>query len=242
MLESVSDIKDYYSVNNMAYNYVRDRFACELNRLLHDRQVAAVQRLIDEASPNRVLEIAPGPGRLTRDIRPAGTLVCLEYNDGMIRTGRPTGPGGAAWVRGDGFHLPLAPQAFDLVYSFRFVRHFRRGDRERLYAEIRRVLRPGGRLVMDAVNERVARPIRDSDPAGYPVHDELYRLDVLRTELAGAGFELLRAEPVQKFYRWQYRSQVVLGPRADWLNRMVIRGLERLPARDGLEWVIICRG
>ncbi|HEX8201006.1 MAG TPA: class I SAM-dependent methyltransferase [Isosphaeraceae bacterium] len=209
--------------------------------MLHVSQVARVQRLLERIGPGRALEIAPGPGRLTRDIRPVGPLVCLEYNEGMIGQGRRSRGGQATWVRGDGLRLPLASEGFDLVYSFRFVRHFRRPDRERIYAEIRRVLRPGGYFAMDAVNARVSRPLREAAPQEFPIYDELYRLDDLRREMDEVGLPLLETESVQKFYRWQYRSQTLLGPRADWLNRWVIRGLERMPSRDGLEWIVTCR-
>ncbi|HXG11715.1 MAG TPA: class I SAM-dependent methyltransferase, partial [Gemmataceae bacterium] len=80
------------SYRDGAAQYVADRFRAGLHRLLHERRVAAVQRVID--------------------------------------------------------------QIFDLVYTFRFVRHFRRSDRERLYVQVRRVLKPGGYFVLDAVNER----------------------------------------------------------------------------------------
>src|SRR5262245_9189545 len=96
-------IKASYRGETVAGEYIARRFASELHRLLHQRQVAAVQRLIDRLRPQRILEIAPGPGRLTRDLRPTGALVCLEYNEGMIQQGRPACGGKAAWVRGDGF-------------------------------------------------------------------------------------------------------------------------------------------
>src|SRR5207248_11185903 len=69
--------------------------------LLHDRQVAAVRRVMDRARPAAALEVAPGPGRLTRDVRPAGSLTCLEFNEGMIAQGRRVSPPGTRWVRGD---------------------------------------------------------------------------------------------------------------------------------------------
>ena len=94
---------------------------------------------------------------------------------------------------------------------------------------------------MDAVNRRVSRPFRAASPEQYPIYDKLYRPDELRDELTRSGLEPVALEPVHKFYRWQYRSQVLLGPRADWLNRLLIRALESLPAREGLEWIVTCR-
>lgn len=239
-LASEQEIRDAYRRPEVAARYVADRFLGEVPRLLHQRQVAAVQRVMDAVRPGRALEIAPGPGRLTRDLRPTGALVCVEYNQAMIEQGRAACGDAARWVRGNAFQLPFAAD-FDLVYSFRFVRHFRLPDRRRLYEGIRGVLKPGGYFLLDAVNARVSGPLRRRHPDAYPIYDELYSPDQLRAELAAAGFEVLRLEPVQKCFRWQYRSQVWLGPRANWLNRWVVRALERLPVREGLEWVVTCR-
>lgn len=239
-LSSENDIQSAYSSPDVAQEYIARRFTNELHGLLHDRQVTAVQRVMDRTQPRRILEIAPGPGRLTRDLRPTGPLICLEYNKGMIEQGRGACGGKAAWIRGNGFSLPFAP-CFDLVYSFRFIRHFHREDRARLYAQVRRVLVPGGRFVFDAVNERVSRPLREANPSEYPIYDKLYRPEDLRKELADAGLEVVTLAPVQKLLSLQSRSQWLLGPRARWLNRLVIRGLERLSWRDGLEWIVTCR-
>lgn len=240
VLAKESELRQAYQGERVAAKYIEERFVSELHRLLHDRQVAATQRVLDHARPQRVLEIAPGPARVLRDLRPTGMVVCLEYNEGMINHGRRACPEKAAWVRGNGFQLPFAEE-FDLVYSFRFVRHFRRPDRERLYAQIRRVLKPGGHLVLDAVNRRIAGPLRDENPEDYPIYDKLYGQDELREELTKAGLPPVRMNAVQKHYRWQFRSQVFLGPRANWLNRLLIRALEGLPGGHGLEWIVTCR-
>lgn len=240
-LATEQEIKSYYASRTLAAGYVQNRFVSELHRLLHDRQVAAVQRLIDRHRPAWILEVAPGPGRVTRCLRPTGRRVCVEFNQAMIEQGLAAcSPSDSDWVRGNGFQLPFGA-AFDLAYTFRFVRHFHRADRNRLYAELRRVLRPGGWLVFDAVNERLSRPEREAHPEEYPVYDKLYRPDELRDELRQAGFVDIDLQPVQKSMRLQSKSQVLVGPRANWLNRLIIRGLERLPKRDGLEWIVTCR-
>ena len=232
-------IRGAYADVGCASDYVERRFVSELNILLHEKQVSVVKALMKQVRPKQTLEIAPGPGRLTRDVQSCGSLVCLEYNDAMIQVGRKVCKR-VAWVRGDGFDLPFASE-FDFVYSFRFIRHFHREDRERLYAGLRRVIKPGGYFVMDAVNERISKPLRESCPDAYPIYDKLYRPEELRRELSEAGLEPLEMVPVQKYYPWQYRSQVLLGPRANWANRLLIRTLERLPRADGLEWIVTCR-
>jgi ubiquinone/menaquinone biosynthesis C-methylase UbiE len=239
-ISSTSGIAKLYQGREVAEKYVRERFATEIGRLVHGRQIKFVNQMILALRPRRVLEIAPGPGRLTRDVKFQATLICLEYNEGMIDHGRSVCNEQATWVRGDGFQLPFR-QVFDLAYSFRFVRHFHRKDRERLYSEIKRVLRPGGYFLMDAVNERFSKPLRIAHPEEYPVYDKLYRPDELRKELNMAGLETMGLLPVQKYFSWQCRSQTFLGPRSRWANRMVIWALERLPRSEGLEWLVTCR-
>lgn len=242
MLTKPTEIKEAYRSRETARDYITERFRSELTSLLHERQVEVVNAFLTSARPRRVLEIAPGPGRLTREIEihAPGALTCLEYNEGMIERGRMACAGGAVWVRGDGFHLPFRRE-FDFAYSFRFIRHFHRENREQLYTEIRRVLKTGGYFIMDAVNEGVSRRLREERPQDYPIYDKLHNANELTEELNRAGLELLELLPVQKYFRWQHRSQIFLGPRANWANRLAIRTLERLPRAAGLEWIVVCR-
>src|SRR5262245_37755565 len=120
-LKTEREIKNHYAGSETAAAYVQERFVSELHRLLHDRQSRVLQGLIDRTHPRRILEVAPGPGRLTRSLRPTGELVCLEFNEGMLSKGRAACSAKTQWVRGDGFQLPF-DQVFDLVYSFRFIR------------------------------------------------------------------------------------------------------------------------
>ena len=240
-LSTEREIQDYYSDRDVARAYVENRFKSEVHLLLHDRQVAAVQELVDRDRPAWILEIAPGPGRLTRSIRPSGGRVCVEFNQSMIEEGRAACSASTGfWVRGNGFQLPFE-QTFDLAHTFRFIRHFRPGDRERLYRELGRVLKPRAWLVFDAVNEHVSGPLRQAHPDDFPIYDALYSERELRDELSAAGFESIELIPVQKYYRLQLASQTWIGPRASWLNRAIVRGLERSPRRDGLEWIVRCR-
>jgi len=235
-------IQSAYSGKDLAKSYVAERFVSEIGRLLHERQVAVVNRIMDDIQPTDCLEIAPGPGRLTRDIRPCGGLTCLEYNEGMIAEGKAACSSSVEWVQGNAFELPFAGEEFDFVYSFRFVRHFKRIDRQRLHAQIHRVLRPGGIFVFDAVNRVVSGPLREADPDAYPIYDKLYRDEQeLRTELSEAGFQVIEIEPVQRWYSAQYRAQIWLGPRSRWLARRTIRLLERLRRGPALEWIVTCR-
>jgi ubiquinone/menaquinone biosynthesis C-methylase UbiE len=235
-----AEIRSAYAGAEVAAQYIQRRFQNELHGLLHDRQRQTVQLAINRIRPQQTLEIAPGPGRLTRGIAPIGRLVCLELNEGMIAQGRMACHSSTNWVRGNAFELPFE-RTFDLVYSFRFIRHFRAKDRRRLYAQISKVLRPGAWLILDAVNGRVSRPMREANPAAYPIYDKLYRDEMeLHDELGEAGFDVVNLTPVQRCYAAQYKAQVLLGPRSRRLCRLAIRTLERFSRSEPLEWIVTC--
>lgn len=239
-LASEAEIQSSYRGTQTAAGYVQQRFTNELGRLLHVRQLAAVNEVMRRRRPVMTLEVAPGPARLTRGVLPAGTLVALEFNEGMIAEAKTACRGSVEWVQGNAFALPFGTE-FDFVYTFRFVRHFHRDDRLRLYSEIRRILRPGGLLMLDAVNAQVSAPLRQASPDDYPIYDMLYRdADELGSELEEAGFFVEALQPVQRWFSLQYRAQVLLGPRSRLLCRAAIRGLERLRRGPALEWIVTC--
>jgi SAM-dependent methyltransferase len=142
-------------------------------------------------------------------------------------------------LRGDAFSLPLAA-AFDFVYSFRLIRHFGADDRRRLYREIRRVLRPGGRLMFDAVNEKVSEPVRRRHKEEHRHYDATFTLQELRKELEAAGFIVESVEGVQHRFSLLYQLQVLVAPRSAMCARWAMNLVDRTGGPP-LEWIVICR-
>jgi SAM-dependent methyltransferase len=134
----------------------------------------------------------------------------------------------------------LRDAACDLVLAFRFLRHLDLAERAHCYRELARVLRPGGLLLFDAVNERVASPLRRLAPADYPLPDALYTEAGLRAELASTPFAVAALEPVQRRYRVQRRLQILIAPRSRRLAAWAI-GIAEHGGRAPLEWVVTCR-
>jgi SAM-dependent methyltransferase len=241
-------IRDAYRDETVAREYVDNRFREPLGALLHTRQVAAIRRLIEQKRPSRVLEIAPGPGRLTVDVSRGidGFLtmpVLVEASAQMLAEARRRlAHTELRWrtLQGDAFSLPFA-SAFDLVYVFRLIRHFRADERAQLYAQIAKVLRPGGRLVFDAVNEMVSAPLRANAPDEYKHYDALMRPDVLEAELADSGFEIVSLEGVQRSYPVLARIQTLVAPRSRALARAAIELVDRFGSGAPLEWIVTCR-
>lgn len=246
MFEGHDGVRDAYRNEHVAARYIDERFREPLGALLHDRQASALKRLIGSRPSGRVLEIAPGPGRLTTEIASVAGVrgTVLDASAQMLAQARrrvePVARGRWTFVHGDAFHLPFDTE-FDAVFVFRLIRHFDDGDRVRLYREIRRVLRPGGVLVFDAVNEAVSAPLRArSDPAEYGVYDALLRPEQIHAELAEAGFSVMSLEGVQRRYTLLHRLQVIVAPRSRAVARAAMELVDRFTGGQPLEWIVTC--
>ncbi|MBY8885099.1 class I SAM-dependent methyltransferase [Streptomyces sp. PTM05] len=109
-----------------------------------------------------------------------GSVTGVDLSDGMLTVARSTyGQAASAssdeglpaprprWVRADARALPFGP-AFDLVVSFGAFGHFLPREWPGLFAEARRVLRPGGRFVF---------PLPAPAPPGSPLYWSLLAFD-----------------------------------------------------------------
>ena len=246
MIQGQAGIREAYRDDEIARAYVQRRFREPLGAMLHERQVASMRALIAKVRPVRALEIAPGPARLTVDLASsfdrAGVL--LDASAQMLKEAgerlQAAGVRGWSRVQGDAFHLPFAG-AVDLVYSFRLIRHFEDADRVRLYLEIARILRRGGFLVFDAVNEKVAAALRRKPDHSGQHYDALLSPEKIVHEVEAAGFRVVSLEGVQRHYPILYNLQVLVAPRSRRLAGAAMRLVDRIPAGEPLEWIVTCQ-
>ena len=245
MIQGVTEIRDAYRNETVAASYVDRRFREPLGALLHRRQANVLKRLIRAHRPERVLEIAPGPARLTVELAPllgrrlfvmdASQQMLSEATRRLDAIGHPV-----CAIAGDAFALPIGG-TFDLVYTFRLIRHFEREDRLRLYRQIHSTLRPNGMLVFDAVNKLVSAPLRQRFTSGQFAHyDALLRPDGLQRELHEAGFNVEALIGVQHRYSLLLQTQVLVAPRSRALARAAMEVIDR-SGGEPLEWLAVCR-
>ena len=119
-----------------------------------------------ELSPGkRVLDLACGTGMLTRAaaaaIGPSGEAIGLDASTRMLERARQVRPkaGGAPirWLTGDAMHLPLDDASVDAVLIGFGLRNL--PDFGAAVAEMARVTRPGGRVViLEIAHPRAAGP------------------------------------------------------------------------------------
>ncbi len=115
-------------------------------------EAAAIAALLRLAPGEAVLDLACGHGRHARVLARDARVVGVDRSDAYLRRAASVAPG-ARLVRGDVRALPLREGSFDAAYSwYASLFMFDDATNEACLAEAARVLRPGGRLVVEHAN------------------------------------------------------------------------------------------
>lgn len=128
------------------------RFSLELPRPVLRR--SALREILAPHPGERILEVGPGTGYYSLEVAwavsPDGTLDVLDLQQEMLdRIGekaRESGIPNIVATRGDARDLPYPDGSFDAVFMVAVLGEV--PDRGAVLREARRVLRPGGRLVI----------------------------------------------------------------------------------------------
>jgi demethylmenaquinone methyltransferase/2-methoxy-6-polyprenyl-1,4-benzoquinol methylase len=124
---------------------------------LHHRWRARAADLARVAPGDRVLDVATGTGDLALELRGRGCeVVGLDFSAGMLDRARAK-DAGIAWVQGDAQALPYADGTFAAATVGFGARNF--GDLDLGLAEMARVVRPGGRVVVLEITTPTRPPL-----------------------------------------------------------------------------------
>lgn len=113
------------------------------------------------ASPATIVDLGCGTGHfqpLLQQRFPAARYIGLDLAEGMVRYARRQQPGDSEWIVGDAESLPLASASVDLVFSSLAIQWCERPDS--LFAELARVLRPGGQCVFTTLGPATLQELR----------------------------------------------------------------------------------
>jgi demethylmenaquinone methyltransferase / 2-methoxy-6-polyprenyl-1,4-benzoquinol methylase len=125
------------------YDLLNDALSLGMDR----RWRKAVARAVGAGLGQLVLDLAAGTGTSSRAfIRAGGRCVACDFSFGMLSVGARRPAAGLGFVAGDALALPFRSGAFDVVTISFGLRNV--ADTDQALAELLRVTRPGGRLVI----------------------------------------------------------------------------------------------
>ncbi|AKU13766.1 methyltransferase [Azoarcus sp. CIB] len=205
------DARRFKAQERAGFNRIAARYADGAH--LRADLAQALLDAADLAPGQRVLDLASGPGLLARDaaarIAPGGWVLASDIADGMLAEGaRRTATEGKADALGfaaaDAERLCLPDASFDRVLAGLALFMF--PHPQQALAEMRRVLRPGGRVALSVWGPRESVPLiaRAQDciarqlPPPKVARPSVFRFGddaALTTALTEAGFADVRIAP-----------------------------------------------
>lgn len=161
---------------------------------------------MNDLRADRVLELGCGPGILLADIAQKYRFVVgLDVSPEMMEAARKLG---VPLVAGDGLALPFKGSSVDLVICRGVLHHLQK--LQVAFAEIRRVLRPGGVLIFSEPSNdwwlvRTMRGLMYRFSDKFEEEDEGFLSDRSRRLIEASGFQDIRME------RFGYSAYVLAG-------------------------------
>ncbi|MGW6457849.1 methyltransferase domain-containing protein [Streptomyces sp. NPDC055078] len=202
--------------------------------------------VLDAGPGHTVLDLGCGPGTdlhaLAEAVAPSGAVIGVDHSEEMLaQAGERTSELPSVAIRhGDIHALPLGDGSADRARTDRVLQHV--ADPAGVLADVRRVLRPGGRLVMgepDWDSLAIDHPDRELSRA-YTRHitDEIVRNGTIGRQLPRlahqAGFTVPAVIPVTSVFRDAREADGVLGIRRN-TERAVAAGY--FPAEEAGPWL-----
>jgi SAM-dependent methyltransferase len=199
--QSILDLRDGY--DRVASEYVERIFNelenKPLDRQLLDRFAESVQGL--------ACDLGCGPGHIARYLRERGADVCgIDLSPEMIEQARRLNPG-IDFKQGNMLSLDIADEALGGIAAFYSIIHVPRAEVVQALGEMKRVLRPGGLLLLSFhVGEEM---LHVDELWGEKVSLDFifFRPDEMEGYMKSAGFEVEEAVERPPYENVEYQSR-----------------------------------
>ncbi len=184
------------SYDSLAEEYARHTLH-ELDHKPRDRQLLD-QFAKQVLGKGRVLDLGCGPGQIGRYLRDQGVdAFGIDLSPGMVELARQTHPG-MEFQQGDMRALPLPDNALAGIAAFYSIIHIRRADVTTVLEELRRVLQPGGVLLLSFHRGEEVRHLEELWEQPVQLDFVFFQRDEMLSYLQAAGFlidEVVEREP-----------------------------------------------
>lgn len=135
----------YY--NELATGYDADRFGNSYGRYLHRQETMLLARLLKN-NTGAIADLGCGTGRLTEFAQTG-----IDFSEAMLEEARKKWPS-KNFIQASLTHLPFDNNSMDVLFSFHVFMHMDESSTKTAFAEIERVLKPGGLFIFDFPSAR----------------------------------------------------------------------------------------
>src|SRR3989344_5758317 len=216
----VKDLREHYNREDISKNYEGLRFSSLAGQIEHIVGINLINSIIEKEKPNLVLEIATGPGRLTKDMKLWNKGIGIDSSSNMLKlTKKNVSNPNWKFIKTDVMKMPFKRNYFDMIISFKLLMHFNNEEREKAYKEIGRVLKRNSLFLFDIGNKKYSKPVfikillkiygfffksRQYNKLLPPIYNTLVTRDELIKELKNNNFDVV------KIYGLFYYNNLVL--------------------------------
>lgn len=225
-----------YRKKSTALHYIKNRFSEPVWQMAHEKQVQFINTALAKHKPKKILDLACGPARVSADLKQEyfSSGIASDANDAMLEVAEKRLGGKWKTQKADAFNLPFEKSHFDCITSFRFIRHFGKENRKKLYEQISHVLKSKGLMIIDALNATMLRGPYIEKFTGYfdkSIYDQPYTLDEIKSEMDTAGFHLIKKQNILNNWKTLLHEQGKLQQK-NYDEGKIVAALSDLDADD----------
>jgi SAM-dependent methyltransferase len=175
-----------------AYDLVASEYAALIPDTRYESaiELAVLDLFAQLVGTGRVLDAGCGTGRMTvhlRERHPNLALTGLDLSAAMLREARTAAPG-VDFVQGELAAMPFAEESYDGVLVWYSTIHTPDAGLPAVFAELRRVVRPGGAVLLGFQVGRGERRIQHAYGHDLDLLAYLREVDAVADGLTEAGF------------------------------------------------------
>jgi len=195
LVKGPEEIKAYYSQFEIAENYNADRFMQFPENCIDLLERTSIGNIIQDRFKGarvKILDIAPGDGRIMQEDLKYGDCLGVDSSEAMLRLmkDRFRNFDNLKTKSLDYFKDDLKEQ-FDVITTFRYIRHFEYFQRKDLYQKIKNNLKNKGILIFDVPNIKFEFPVRNQNGWDkYNIYDVFTTKEEMIAELEENGFKI----------------------------------------------------
>lgn len=169
--------------------------ASRLQRLMGNIMFEMIENQADQ--PGRILDLGCGTGWFTRKlagVEGGASVTGIDLSPAMVNYAREKASPGIAWVVADAEAIPLPDKSCDLVFSNLMIQWC--ANPAQVFRECRRILRPGGRLMVSTLLEGTLKELDQAWEQADPGQRHINQFEtkaafqnLVSGELPGAGID-----------------------------------------------------